>query len=494
MYDKNSRLINKIIFFVEDDQYANESTTFMLSKFFPNIQNFFDGKEVLEAVNKGIIPDLIISDINMPIITGLQLVKKLKESNINIPTILLTAHSDNQYLQEALDLNIDKYITKPLVDIKKIVDDVYVLLEKYDNQKIKDILNNNSIFTRTDLKGVITHVSKGFCDLTGYTEKELIGNRHNILRFPAIPKSTYKNLWDCISQNKIWKGELKNIRKDGSYYWIEHTISPDYDESGNKIGYVSLSNDITNKKDFEDKHLRLLQEAKHASIEELLENISHQWRQPLNLIALIAGQLEMDLNFNNLSEKEKLDLLHSIVENCDKLSNTIETFTNYVSNDKSLSNIILENEIKYAIDLIKSSFLSNKINIIDKIDYDHKTEKILVQNEVSQVLINILTNSKEAHIKDENKSNKWVEISTSKDDEYLYIIIKDNAIGIDEDIIDRVFEPYFTTKFKSHGAGLGLHLTKRIIEESFKGEITLENIEYDTEEKGLKVCIKIPLS
>lgn len=487
-YNKASLLINKIIFYVEDDVFANESTSFMLKNFYPNVKSFFNGKDVLDAIEKGITPDLILSDIQMPSMNGLELIHKIKDKGFEIPIILLTAFNDNNYLKKALDLKIDKYITKPIINIRTLIDDIFLLLEQYDNQKLKNILTNSSIYSRTDLKGTITNVSESFCQLTGYSKDELIGNSHNILRFPNMPKSVYQNLWETISQNKIWKGELKNLRKDGTYYWIEHTISPDFDESGKKIGYMSLSSDITQKKDFEDTHLRLLQEAKHASIEELLENISHQWRQPLNLITLIAGQLDIDLQFKNLSDEEKKELLESIIDNSQKLSDTIEKFSKYVSNDKKLCNIIIEEEISYAIDLLKSSFLANRVNIIDEIDYAYKTEKILVQNEISQVIINLLTNAKEAHQKDENKSNRWVKIKSSKDEIFYYISIQDNAGGIKKDILEKVFEPYFTTKFKSNGVGLGLHLTQRIIIESFKGEINLKNCE-----DGIKIDIKIPL-
>ncbi len=487
-YDKNSNLIEKTIFYLEDDELTNESTSFLLKRFYKNVHSFYNANDALNAINNGITPDFILSDIEMPIINGIEFAKKIRELKLDIPFIFMTAYSDSEYLKEALELKINKYIVKPVSDTEKLINEIFTLLEEYENSKVKDFITDSSIYTKTDDQGIIIYVSNSFCELTGFSRDELIGKRHNILRHPNMPKLTYENLWKTINSGKIWKGELKNIRKNGEAYWIEHTISPEFDNEGNITGYYSLSNDITEKKDFEEEHLRLLQEAKHSSIEELLENISHQWRQPLSVISLNAAQLEIDLDFESLTEEEKRVSLGTIISNTHKLSKTIEKFSKYISNDKKLCAIYIEDEIDLAIDMIGSSLSSNKIDLILDIDFENKTKMTFVQNEIAQIIISLMTNSKEALIQELNLEKKWIKISSSCINNIYTIIIEDNANGIDESIKDRIFEPYFTTKFKSDGVGLGLHLTQRIVKESFKGDIDFENSEF-----GAKFTISFPI-
>ena len=131
--------------------------------------------------------------------------------------------------------------------------------------KPKEILNeeitfedvgvqNRPIISKTDLKGVITYVNTPFCKLAGYSKEELKGKPHNIIRHPDMPKSVFKQLWDTIEKNQKWRGFVKNLRKDGKYYWVEAFIEPIFDENGNKIGYISVRKPVSeeDKKKYEN--------------------------------------------------------------------------------------------------------------------------------------------------------------------------------------------------------------------------------------------------
>ena len=100
-------------------------------------------------------------------------------------------------------------------------------------------VENRPIISKTDLKGIITYVNAPFCKLAGYERDELKGKPHNIVRHPDMPKEVFKELWDTIEKNQKWRGFVKNLRKDGKYYWVEVFIEPIFDEKGNKIGYIS---------------------------------------------------------------------------------------------------------------------------------------------------------------------------------------------------------------------------------------------------------------
>ncbi len=114
------------------------------------------------------------------------------------------------------------------------------------------LIDENIITSSTDLKGTITDVSQAFCDISGYTKEELIGKPHNIIRHYDMPKEAFKNLWEDCNANKIWKGEVKNLKKDGGFYWVNASIYPIYDETNTKIGYTAIRQNITNQKLIEE--------------------------------------------------------------------------------------------------------------------------------------------------------------------------------------------------------------------------------------------------
>lgn len=117
--------------------------------------------------------------------------------------------------------------------------------------KYMTIIDEHVITSTTDTKGIITQVSKAFCRVSGYSEDELIGQSHNIIRHPDMPKKLFRQMWQTIRSGKEWQGEIKNIGKDGRVYWVDTTISPNFDEHGRIIGYTSIRQDISNKKEVE---------------------------------------------------------------------------------------------------------------------------------------------------------------------------------------------------------------------------------------------------
>ena len=122
-------------------------------------------------------------------------------------------------------------------------------------QKMKhyvDLMDHNIISSSTDISGIITDVSQAFCDISGFTKSELIGEKHSVVKHADMDNNIYKTLWSAITKNKVWQGEVKNCKKDGSYYWAMTTIFPDFDENNKKIGYTAIRHDITDKKRVEE--------------------------------------------------------------------------------------------------------------------------------------------------------------------------------------------------------------------------------------------------
>lgn len=139
-----------------------------------------------------------------------------------------------------------------LQDITEIVitkEQLYLANETLN--RYVNIVNENVITSTTNLKGIITDVSNAFCHISGYSREELMGKPHKIVRHPDMSHQFYEELWNTIKQDKIWKGEIKNRRKDGSSYWVDVVITPVFDRSGNKTGYTAIRQDITDKKQIE---------------------------------------------------------------------------------------------------------------------------------------------------------------------------------------------------------------------------------------------------
>ena len=112
------------------------------------------------------------------------------------------------------------------------------------------IFDGRSLITETDLKGIITFVNRKFVEMTGYSKQEAIGESHNILRHPDMPKAGFEGMWKLIQAGKVWDGYVKNLRKDGKYYWVDVHIVPKKDENGTIIGYIA-SRKVTDPKRLE---------------------------------------------------------------------------------------------------------------------------------------------------------------------------------------------------------------------------------------------------
>ena len=231
---------------------------------------------------------------------------------------------------------------------------------------------------------------------------------------------------------------------------------------------------------------QIFEQAKMVSMGEMIGNIAHQWRQPLSAITTNVADIEISIELDEFDEEELLDALRKINTQAQYLSETINTFRDFLKDDKTQSTCVLQKSIDTALDIVHAVFESNHIEIKKEIDYTTPVSLMLVEGELEQVIINILNNAKDALLS--NKiANPWVLIVLSETEEVASIRIEDNAGGIPQDIIDKVFEAYFTTKHESQGTGLGLHMSYNIVTQSLGGKLIVKNID-----KGAQFLIELP--
>lgn len=233
----------------------------------------------------------------------------------------------------------------------------------------------------------------------------------------------------------------------------------------------------------------LAEQSKMAAMGEMIENIAHQWRQPLSTISTAASGIRIQKEFGILKDKTFYESTDMIIKSAKYLSQTIDDFKNFILGDKKKVHFNISDNLKKNLSLLDPVLKTNQIKIVYKCE--NNIEIFNYPNELTQAILNIITNSKDALVY-ENITNKYIFINVFVINKKLCIEIKDNANGIDSKIIQKVFEPYFTTKHKKQGTGLGLYMTHQLIELSMKGTIELSNEEYIYKKTVYKgACFKI---
>lgn len=288
MLDRN--FLNQLnVLYVEDDAEVVESIKITIDKIFKKVYVANNGKHGLDLFHQlkgeGIPVDIIISDINMPKLNGMDFLKTIRSIECDIPFIFTSAYSDTEYLLDAIKMGVTDYILKP-INLIQLIEKVnkacqkqhYLQEMKKEKEELERYLcaiDNVAIISRTNAKGQITFVNDIFCEISQYTKEELYGQSHNIVRHPDVPSVVFKELWRRLKQNKSWQGKIKNKAKDGSAYFVNATIIPLSDENGHICEYIGIrfltTDDELEKREFKRKVMQNINENKKREIEYLNE-------------------------------------------------------------------------------------------------------------------------------------------------------------------------------------------------------------------------------
>jgi len=243
------------LLYVEDNMDSREMTSMILEDFFDDILVAVDGQDGLEKFEKNDI-DLVVTDINMPKLNGLEMIEKIREIDEDIPILILSAHNEDDFFIRSIKLGVDGYLLKPIdtdqliLMIDKIAKKYRYINEAKSNlhllKEYQKATNASSIVSKADKRGFITFVNDKFCEISGYDSSELIGKPHNIIRHPDNPKSIFKDMWHTIKDKReIWHGLVRNRAKNGKSYYADSVVMPILDIDGNILEYISLRNDVT---------------------------------------------------------------------------------------------------------------------------------------------------------------------------------------------------------------------------------------------------------
>ncbi len=415
-----------------------------------------------------------------------QITKRLQ---LTLPTVIWNLQNDlilDIIKTEANDKNIDSIIIKDIdnsiiaqtnKDIK-IKDDTtkYHFTIHHMNEKIANIFiyhNNSSVqearkdiinllFTKTILIIILLLIlSKIFID------KFIISNitklRDEISYFAKTKDFNTKIFINSNDEIEFLALEFNNMKNELKENWEQL-------ENLNKGLEDKINNEVLKNR---EKDKKLFESSKMAQMGEMIGNIAHQWRQPLSAISTLASGIQAQKEFGLEVTDQNLDkTFDKIIERTEFLTQTIEDFRNFTKEDKESSSININDTIKTTLSILKDTIkhLDITINLIlEEGCYVHG-----FKGEISQVILNILNNAKDI-LAETKKDKRIINIISYKQDNKIIIEISDNAGGIPDDILPKIFDPYFTTKHKSQGTGIGLYMSKDIIEKHHKGKLSATN-------------------
>ena len=359
-------------------------------------------------------------------------------------------------------------------------------------EEIKKAIDASSIVSITDNQGVIKYVNKKFCEVSKYSEDELIGKTHRVIKSSHQSNEFWKEMWETITAGKVWSGRIKNKAKDGTYYWVQSTFIPLFDEHENIEQFIAIRNVVTKEIQFEEDLKINIEQLKEQSLElenknlelekiELLKDefvamISHELKTPLTPILMWAGALQDSKFMGKLNEKQ---------------TKATKTILNCAT---ELSGLITDIFDSYKLDLDKIEFNEHEINLMElmenskelaeKLIGEHSikienttNEEITVYSDkkrIDQVLKNLITNAIDFVDQESGK----IELNATVKGEDIQFIVKDNGIGIKKEFQDELFKKFYqinTSATRKHGgSGLGLSICQGMVN-GMKGKIWVES-------------------
>jgi len=338
---------------------------------------------------------------------------------------------------------------------------------------VKRALDQAAIVATTDVRGRITYVNDKFCEISGYSREELLGQDHRIINSGHHSKEFIRELWVTIANGGVWHGELQNRAKDGHAYWVDTTIVPFLDDRGKPFQYIAIRADITARKQAEE---RVRQQAALARLGQMAAIVAHEVRNPL---AGIKGAMQVLIGRGGKDEQE-LRVLRDIVVRVDSLNDLISDLMVFARpRTPHLADVELKRLASEAVTMARRDPSGEGLDIA--LDGDAVTVRADAEL-VRATLLNLLLNAGQAM-----GGRGKVIVHLRRDGNDVSIAVQDDGPGIPEALREQVFEPFFTTK--ARGGGLGLAIARRTAE-IHGGVLTLDC----PPEGGTTMTLRVPAS
>jgi len=315
-------------------------------------------------------------------------------------------------------------------------------------EDFKRALDHAAIVATTDVSGRITYVNDTFCEISGYSREELLGQDHRIVNSSYHSKDFIRDLWRTIASGQVWHGELRNRAKGGQIYWVDTTIVPFLNDRGKPYQYIAIRSDITARKHAEEK---LAQQAALARVGQMAAVVAHEVRNPL---AGIKGAIQVLMSRRAAGDAE-LPVMRDIVGRIDSLSELINDLMLYARpRAPRVSQVELRPLVGDAVTIVRRDPAAQSVDIVvEGEDISVSADDELIR----ATILNLLINAAQAMA-----GNGRIMVTLGKAGDFATIDVRDNGPGIPPDIRGQVFDPFFTTK--ARGGGLGLPIARRTAE------------------------------
>ena len=403
-------LKSQTVLFVEDEEVAREILAKVLSKMFKNVITASNGLEAYEKFERASLSsdkiDLIISDINMPIVNGLDMLENIRKIDNFVPAIFVTARSETSNILRAIDLNVTNYIIKPIqtdVLLKKIADACEKKFISNELNEKKEELENYleavdtvaSIFKMND-DGKILFANKSLLEISEYSKEEFENLNFSELIHPDVSKESIEKTWEIIRKNEIWNGNTKFISKNKEAFYLKNTVFKVVKDS--KAEYITIGFSTTKesleKREFQKKVLKSIQEfnKKEHSYKKLIEELSQSNQQLEAYIPRLVKELE-DQKMKTVNRQRQLDHYELQMHNVDEKYSGHMTVKSKEVEDFSKSIAFLKQE---------------KVNLIEK------NKNAILEIEATKKELELLTKTNEQKMKEINNLRDVIKSLESK--------------------------------------------------------------------------------
>lgn len=346
----------------------------------------------------------------------------------------------------------------------------------------------------TDMNNNIILINKAGERIFGYPKEAIIGENPRIFSSGKHNKAFYVSMWNNLVLNGEWKGEIYNRRSNGEIFLQHANLNVVRNEEGEITNYVAVMTDLSERKAVEvkleemnknlmqlvkkeaiknrEKDAILIKQSRQAAMGEMIANIAHQWRQPLTMLAIAVQDTKMAWSYGEVNDEYIEKMVSSSMKQINYMSHTIDDFRKFFKPDTKKTLFNLKKALYRVSELVSAALKSNNVEL--QIDIDDSLSVFGYENELLQTFLNIINNAKDAAINNKVAFPK-IEITAKPCEKGCVVYVQDNAGGIPPEIIDKIFDPYFTTKEPGKGTGIGLYMAKTIIEVNMDGKISVEN-------------------
>ena len=470
---------NEKILVIDDNNTIRQEIVQFLNIKGYQVVDLPDGQGALNII-KSKKPDLILVDLHMPVINGLDLSKKIKDQLIDIPIIIMSSSGEINEAVQALRIGVNDYLFKPFEDMNILYQSIKDTLNKENiikekkkqaedekNLLVTAIEQADEIVLITDTKTNIQYINPAFERITGYSRDEAIGKKFNFMDSSEQNDDFYNEMSKKLEKDNVWNGKLTNIKKDGTIYQEEATISTVFDSNGVITNYVAVKRDITNEINLEKE---LLQTQKMEALGKLAGGIAHDFN---NILSTIKGNIQLAKNRTEITQTKLVRNLQRIENAAERATDLIQRIMIFSKPSENMKKVILIQDVIIEVINLLRGGLPSTIKIETYLN--EKVYPVMADpTQIHQVIMNICTNAYQAIPDQRGKiviSLNKLRISRFmskgypqlKPGKYVEIIISDTGHGISKTIIEKVFDPYFTTKKSGEGTGMGLSTVHSIV-------------------------------